>query len=176
MPEDYLIGLDSPGVLERIRVGVEHLDALEESLDHAQQTFDREVRKAAVCLGGSANEAYEFWRLVCRAVVAGSVDLVHQKRARFLELLRGRAEVLKRVCQAAQRARKTIPEVDELLSEVVTIDRLYDRLNRRWQDADSLEYLVAEEIGPSSEELKAMAARNPPPQAWYDQDDDPFQE
>jgi hypothetical protein len=176
MPDDLLIGLDSPGTLDRVRVGVEHLDALQETLEHAMQTFEREVRKAAGSLRGSAKEVLELWRSICRVVIAGDTGLVHAKRERILEMLRARAEVLKRVCKAAQRTGKAIPDLDRLLTDSATIERLHEKLTRRWQDAESLEYLVAEEIGPSGEQLKALAAKHPPTQAWFDQDDDPFQE
>jgi hypothetical protein len=53
--------------------------------------------------------------------------------------------------------------------------RHYDSLFPRWQTLDDLEGILLERITPTREELKELAKRYPPPQAWYDDDVNPFE-
>lgn len=61
---------------------------------------------------------------------------------------------------------------DQLDEAVKELECLQAKLSSRWvaDDPESLEYLVAEELTPPAETLKALAASHPPPQAWYDEE------
>ena len=46
----------------------------------------------------------------------------------------------------------------------------YNSLFPKWQTVEDLEDILLAPLTPSNEQLKAYAAKNPPPQSWYDEE------
>lgn len=63
---------------------------------------------------------------------------------------------------------------EELERAVEELTRLKDDIFSNWHTADDLAEILVENFTLTSEQLRAYADRNPPPQSWYDETDDPF--
>jgi hypothetical protein len=116
------------------------------------------------------------WRHLCQEVALGRTDIVHARRESVLAGLQSRLDLLRHVDQLARVDGRELDEAEDLSDEILSLQQLHTRLANRWQDPESLEYLAAETLTPSAEKLAALAAKHGFPQAWYDQDDDPFEE
>src|SRR5262249_38790785 len=121
-------------------------------------------------------ELCQEWLGLCREVAAGRTEAVHALRDSFLGRAQSRLDVLRQVDELARVDGRELQEAEELSEEIASLGKLHARLSSRWQDGESLESRAAEALTPSAEALDAIAARHGVPQAWYDQDDDPFQE
>jgi hypothetical protein len=52
------------------------------------------------------------------------------------------------------------------------LQKHYDSLFPRWQTLEDLEAILLERISIPNEQLKELAAKYPPPPAWYEEADD----
>ena len=64
---------------------------------------------------------------------------------------------------------------DRLRASRDTLQKHSDSLFPRWQTLDDLEGILLERITPSREERLELVKRFPPPQAWYDETENPFE-
>lgn len=145
-------------------------------LQRLRQQIAREGRLLARSLQGVLLELQEEWLQLCREVAAGRTEGVHAQRGSFLARLQSRLEQLRHIDELARLDGGALEASEDLSRQLSSLEKLYDKLTRRWQDTEGLEYLAAEALTPSAEKLDAIAARHGFPQGWYDQDDDPFQE
>jgi hypothetical protein len=119
---------------------------------------------------------WQQWQRLCQEVAAGRTESVHAQRDAFLAGLRSQLDLVRLVDELARVDGTEPANAEDLTDEIANLERLHTRLASRWQDPESLEYLAAETLTPSAEQLDALARKHGFPQAWFDQDDDPFQE
>jgi hypothetical protein len=127
---------------------------------------------------GAARQLQEGWELCRREVLAGHAEAVQQLRDRFLgafeERLAHLREALDLVQFACRVAARELPEAGDLQAEIEALVPLLERVASRWRTREELEDLVAEDFPLPAARLKAIAEQHPPPQAWYDEDFQPF--
>jgi hypothetical protein len=156
----------------------DNLDAWRHSLDAAGQAFALEVQAAVRRFLGEKEQFRHGWELLQREVIAGRAAEVHQARERFVAAFRKRAELLRHACEllrfASRVSGQEMPQTEELLAEAADLEQKRALLESRWHTPEDLEDLVAESYPLPAARLKAIAARNPPPQSWYDEECRPF--
>jgi hypothetical protein len=152
------------------------IDALVGFLQRLREQIAGEGRTLASSLRGKGYELARQWQRLCQEVAAGQTEVVHAQRESFLANMLARLDLLTHVDQLARVDGRELEEAEDLSDEISSLEQLHTRLASRWQDTESLEYLAAETLTPSAEKLAALAGKHGFPQAWYDQDDDPFKE
>jgi hypothetical protein len=152
------------------------IDAMVGFLQRQRSHIADEGRKLARGLHGANDDPRQQWRRLCQEVQAGRAEAVHTRRESFLTLVRARLKVLRHVDELARLDGREPQGAEDLADEIADLEKLHSRLSSRWRDTESLQYLAAETLTPSPDKLDAIARKNGFPQAWYDQDDDPFQE
>lgn len=119
----------------------------------------------------------EAWDDVCRrAIEIGSADALHAARDDYQAVLLGHLKILDGYLMLLSRSESERPDVAFLGLVARTRDGLqahYDSLFPRWQTLDDLEAILLERASPSNDALKELAAKYPPPPAWYDEADAP---
>jgi hypothetical protein len=152
------------------------IDAVIGFLQRLRQHVAGEGRMLARSLHRMEDETSREWKRLCREVAAGRAEDVHAQRDAFLARVQSHLDMLKHVDELARVDGKKLEEAENLSDQIANLEQLCTTLASRWRDTESLEYLVAEALTPAAEKLDAIAANHGFPQAWYDQDDDPFQE
>lgn len=116
------------------------------------------------------------WDQVCRqAIESGNAEVLHAARDDYQTFLLAHLKILDGLLILATRFEGEYRhiKIDKLTAN--TRDELqkhYDSLFPRWQTLEDLEGILLERISLSNEQLKASAAKYPPPAAWYNQPDD----
>lgn len=82
--------------------------------------------------------------------------------------------ILKGMVLLTSETNGAYPEPERVQMSLDEVQSLYDDLTSRWVTLDDLYLIVAERLAPTPERAAALAAASPPPQAWYDEDADPF--
>jgi hypothetical protein len=168
--------LIEPGAQTGQLPGNGSVDAVVGLLQRLRQHIAGEGRKLARSLRGTGSELGREWQRLCQEVAAGRTEAVHAQRGPFLARVKSSLDLLRQVDELARMDRQPLEEREDLSEEITRLERLHARLASRWQDSESLEYLAAEALTPSAEKLDALASKHGFPRAWYDQEDDPFQE
>jgi hypothetical protein len=154
------------------------LDAWGQTLDRAAQAYAGEVQLAVSGILGAVTQFEEGWRQICRGVLDGRTAEMQSARDRFLRAFEERLRLLgeaRELVRFAERvAQRHLPEAAQTESEAKALETRLNRLSARWQSPEDLEDLAAESIAPSAEKLEAVRRRHGYPQAWYDDDSQPF--
>lgn len=120
----------------------------------------------------------EVWRKCMDLACQDKLDEAHTYRDALADGLPLRLRLLREAIRAAGIVATwddaPLPGSEALAPALQALERFQTRILARWNDADSLGYLVAEELMPSAQQLDAIAAKNGFPQAWYDEDSKPF--
>ena len=121
------------------------------------------------------------WDRVCAdALRTGDAERLHSACEDYRAVLLGYLKVLDGYLMLADHLgdefdfppRELMTRLGETRDE---IRKHYDALFPRWQTLDDLEGILLEHITPSNAELKELAKRYPPPQAWYEETENPFE-
>ena len=116
------------------------------------------------------------WDHVCRqAIHAGSAEELHAARDDYQAVLLGHLKILDGYLMLLTRFESERPGAGfvELVSRTRDeLQRHYESLFPRWQTLDDLEAILLERVSLPNDQLKALAAKYPPAQAWYDEASD----
>ncbi|VTR91313.1 unnamed protein product [Gemmata massiliana] len=116
------------------------------------------------------------WDRAChQAIQSGSVEELHAARDDYQAVLTGHLKVLDGYSVLANRfsGEYLHPELVNRLPRLRDqLQKHYDSLFPRWQVLQDLEAILLERVSLSNDQLKELAAKNPPPQAWFDEADD----
>lgn len=126
-----------------------------------------------------AGELRERWEGACRdAAEHRKIPELHAAREEYHALLEGHLRLLEEYLAVAELHRRLFgphaARVEELRRAVAELRGLRDELFPRWQTVDDLYRLIIEKLTPPAEQLKALAAKYPPPESWLNETDDPF--
>jgi hypothetical protein len=117
------------------------------------------------------------WDRVCRQTIAsGSAEGLHSAREDYQAILLGHLKILDGYLVLLNRFAGEAP-VEEFTGHFAqtrdTLQKHYDSLFPRWQALEDLEAILLERVSLPNDQLKELAAKYPPPQAWYDEADAP---
>ena len=111
------------------------------------------------------------WDNACRqAIRDGAAEELHAVRDDYQAILLGHIKILDGYLLLVSRFEPEQGRNERLARFRDDLQKHYDALFPRWQTLDDLEAMLLERISPSNEQLKALAANSPPPQAWFDGD------
>ena len=117
-----------------------------------------------------ARHLIDAWNHVCReAIQNGSAEELHATRDDYHAVLLGHLKILDGYLMLSGRFGEGHFHPERLTRFRDQLQAHYDALFPRWQTLDDLEGILLERISPSNDQLKALAATHPPPQAWYDE-------
>jgi hypothetical protein len=115
------------------------------------------------------------WVETCKvAAKADRVEELHAVRDRYLQVLQAYTFLLKGMLLLISDVPDDFPERERPQRAFDEVQSLYAELSARWVTLDDLYAIVAEYLSPTADRAKQLAANAPPPQAWYDEDADPF--
>lgn len=112
------------------------------------------------------------WDHVCqRAIQEGNAEHLHATRDDYQAVLLAHLKILDGYLLLLSRfaGEHPLEFVDRLIPGRDRLQKHYDALFPRWQTIDDLEAILLERVSLPSDQLKALAAKYPPPQAWYDE-------
>lgn len=128
----------------------------------------------------TARHLIDAWDHVCRQAIAnGNAEELHAAREDYLAVLTGHLKMLDGYLLVQSRFRDDYPDVEPAERAARAreeLQRHYDSLFPRWQTLEDLEAILLERVSLPNDQLKELAAKYPPPQAWYDEDNTPTQE
>jgi hypothetical protein len=125
----------------------------------------------------NARHVTDAWDHVCRqAIQTGSAEELHAIRDDYQSILLAHLKILDGCLILLSRLQGEYPH--ERFAERLplfrdALQKHYDALFPRWQTLDDLEAMLLERASLPNDQLKALAAKYPPPQAWYDETDAP---
>jgi hypothetical protein len=115
------------------------------------------------------------WDRVCdRAIQNGSAEELHAARNDYQAVLLAHLKILEGYSVLLTRFDGPHPDAalaDRLAHTRDELQTHYDWLFPRWQTLDDLEAILLERISLPNDRLKTLAAKCPPPPAWYDEPD-----
>lgn len=109
------------------------------------------------------------WDGVCARVLRdGSIEDLHAARNDYqavlfghLQLLDGHLTLLERFGDETRR--------EAIAAQRTRLQQHFDTLFPRWRTQENLEAILLERLRIPNDTLKTLAAKNPPPQSWYDE-------
>jgi hypothetical protein len=117
------------------------------------------------------------WDHVSRqAIESGNAEELHAVRDDYQTFLHGHLKILDGLSILATRFNGEYrhPEIAGFVKRARDdIQKHYDSLFPRWQTLEDLEAILLERISLPNDRLKELAAKYPPPQSWYDEDETP---
>jgi hypothetical protein len=124
-------------------------------------------------------ELRDQWERTCReAANTRKVEELHAARGEYHDLLKGHIRLLEEyqsLTKLHQHIFGSNPAwAEELTRAVGELRKLYDELFPRWRTLKDLYAILIEKFSLSQADLERIAAKNPPPQSWFDETDDPF--
>lgn len=122
-----------------------------------------------------ARELIAVWNRACRhAIQTGAADELHADRDAYRAALLGHLKILDGYAMLLKQFNSE--EVDFVNRIARARDELQahsDALFPRWQTLEDLEAILLERASIPNDRLKELAAKYPPPPAWYDEADAP---
>ncbi len=151
----------SEGLSDRLKRTVEQ---------HAQSLIQRTLDEPA--------RLEETWARLCELAIAAGLEVLHPRRDQIAENFAVKAEMVRRGIDLASRMELLLGHpldgADRLRGAAEQLQQFKVSVLDRWQSPDDLAEMLIEKIHLPIEYLDALAAKNPPPQSWYDEDFDPF--
>jgi hypothetical protein len=121
-----------------------------------------------------AGEVSGAWDRACRrATESGSAEELHSARDDYQALLLAHLKILDGWLTLLSRFPREYPPgfAEDFTSIRDQLRKHYDSLFPRWQTLEDLEAILLERASLPNDQLKELAAKYPPPQAWYDETD-----
>ena len=109
----------------------------------------------------------------CDAARSGHLKELHVLRESYLGAMQACTQVLRGLLFSAADPRNYYAGRARLQQAYDEIHPFFLELSTRWVTLDDLYMIAAEELAPTAERSHQLAA-HAPPQAWYDEDADPF--
>jgi hypothetical protein len=112
------------------------------------------------------------WDRVCRqATQGGNAEELHLTRDDYQTFLLAHLKILDGWLTLLSRFPREYPPgfAEDFASIRDQLQKHHDSLFPRWQTLEDLEAILLERVSLSNDQLKALAAKNPPPQSWYDE-------
>ena len=123
-----------------------------------------------------AQNVSDAWARACRqATEIGDADELHAARDDYQAAMLAHLRILDGWLTLLSRFPREYPPgfAERMTSGREQLQKHYDSLFPRWQTLEDLEAILLERVSVPNDQLKALAAENPPPQSWYDEADAP---
>jgi hypothetical protein len=123
-----------------------------------------------------AQDVSDAWTRACGlASKSGNADELHTVRDDYQAALLAHLKILDGWLTLLSRFPHEYPPgfAERMTSSREELQKHYDSLFPRWQTLEDLEAILLERISLPNERLQKLAAKNPPPQSWYDEADAP---
>ena len=123
-----------------------------------------------------AQAVFDAWERACRqAATSGDAEELHAARDDYQTALLAHLKILDGWMTLLSRFPREYPPgfAERMTSCRDDLQKHYDAIFPRWQSLDDLEAMLLERVSLSNDQLKGLAAKYPPPQAWYDEADAP---
>jgi hypothetical protein len=123
-----------------------------------------------------AQDVSDAWERACRqATQGGSAEELHAARDDYQMVLLAHLKILDGWLTLLRRFPREYPPgfAQDFTSIRDQLQKHYDSLFPRWRTLADLEAILLEYISLPNDQLKALAAKHPPPQAWYDETSEP---
>lgn len=123
-----------------------------------------------------AQDVSDAWERACRrATQSGDAEELHAARDDYHAALSAHLKILDGWLTLLSRFPREYPPgfAQRMTASRDQLQKHYDALFPRWQTIDDLEAMLLERISLSNDQLKELAAKRTPPQAWYDEADAP---
>jgi hypothetical protein len=123
-----------------------------------------------------AQRVIDAWERACRQTTeSGSTEELHATRDDYQTALLAHLKILDGWLTLLNRFPHEYPPgfARDFTSIREQLRRHYDSLFPRWQTLDDLEAILLERISLPNDQLKELAKKYPPPQAWYDENESP---
>jgi hypothetical protein len=106
------------------------------------------------------------------------IDELHATREDYQDLLEGHLNLLEYYLTLSKLHHRLFGSnllwIEELNRAVSELREHYEQLFPRWQSSRDLAQLLVDKFSIPTEKLKELAAKNPPPNSWYEETIDPF--
>ena len=123
-----------------------------------------------------ARDVSDAWERVCRqATQSGSAEELHAAHDDYQAFLLAHLKILDGWLTLLGRFPREYPPglAQDFTSIREELQKHYDSLFPRWHTLEDLEAILLERISLPNDQLKTLAAKNPPPQSWYDEAETP---
>jgi hypothetical protein len=123
-----------------------------------------------------ARQVSDSWARVCRqAIQSGNAEQLHATRDDYRTFLLAHLKILDGWLVLLNRFPQEYPPgfAQDFASIREQLQKHHDSLFPRWQTLEDLEAILLERVSLPNDQLKELAAKYPPPQAWYDEDNSP---
>ena len=117
-------------------------------------------------------ELLDAWDRVCKERLdAGDAEPLHDVRDEYLRVLLAHMKIIDGYLSLLDRddSPRATAHADQVRATHQLLQQHHDKLFPRWQTLDDLEGILLAPLTPNNEALKALAAKSPPPQSWYDE-------
>jgi hypothetical protein len=146
-------------------------------LDQMRIAHVHDVAAAVVALKGSEAHFKEIWRQLVLVVAQGRIVEAHAVRPHLLASIDKCLNWLKRIRARAvdlqaMGGREATPDPEELLPDIVGLERLKADLFDRWQSPEDLELLAVNHYPLSKSHLEDIATSHPPAPEWYTEEEE----
>lgn len=121
-----------------------------------------------------ARDVSDAWDRVCQqATRSGSAEALHADRDDYQTYLLAHLKILDGWLTLLNRFPHEYPPgfAQDFAGIREKLLKHYDSLFPRWQTLEDLEAILLERISIPNEQLKELAAKNPPPSSWYNEVD-----
>ena len=145
------------------------------------KTVDAAVRRTETWVRQMTDELTQwgaFWDGLCEIGLNGGADELAALRE-TVELtwqrLRDAAVLAAKLAKRVQAiTRRPVAGWEAIEPLLAAHDRFHADVLQRWQTREDLDGILLDRVKIPHDRLVEWAKTHPPPQAWYDQDDDPF--
>lgn len=121
-------------------------------------------------------EIDDFWKTMSEMALRDGAEPLHAIRNRIVHIRDLRLEHLDTIREIGQtlhdRTGRWPTCWDRLPTAEAALDAFSKRVIDRWRTLDELERILLKPLTPSNKQLLELAKRFPPPQTWYESDDE----
>ena len=160
---------------ESLLLQLETANELTQSLDYIENLMQVDVAKVASAIDGQKGLAQPFeklWQRIVIEVASGKTTELQTARPELVGVFEKRLSLLKDTHAFAtwltKRCVEGVPDPDNLLPEIVGMERLKARVFDQWQTAEDLEDLAARDYPLTTVDLDKIGPLRQPPASYYD--------
>jgi len=154
------------------------LDAALGGVEGLSRLLVEQTRRVVPLILSLARAHRPRWMECVAEVAAGHTDRVQVERDTLAQALQAHREALRRTLRLAAIAESLAGEAvagaTELPACIADLERLQTEVFDRWRTVEDLEDLAAAAFPLPAARLRELASQHPAPQAWYDQQGEPF--